>query len=81
MKGASRRIPKVPGRKSIIYELLKRAGKEGLATVVVNGVSVVLLAIVWASSFWTLPLTVPIALIIATVVNAYSAILYGVYLK
>lgn len=48
----------------------------------IHGVSITLLALVWArSAVWTLPVHVPLVLIATTVLDAYSGIFYGLYLK
>ena len=63
------------------FAVMKASGGELRDIAGFYGVSITLLACVWASSRYTLPLSVPLALTATTVFNAYSAILYGLYFK
>jgi hypothetical protein len=67
-------LPDLTGIKNIFR--IKSTDVVGI--VAIHGVSVALLAIVW--SLWTLPVTV-LALMARTVIDAYSSIFYGLYVK
>jgi hypothetical protein len=63
-----------------VTNILRIKSTDVVGILAIHGVSVALLAIVWARSFWTLPVTV-LALMARTVIDAYASIFYGLYVK